>query len=166
MKEVSEVLNATARLLNAAADAIEKATNPLLTAPVDADPTGEIALAAAKKRAGTDKPGKKAKAETPAAPAPAAPVAPTPAATAKTLSDEDSLKEIRAVAKVYVQRFGAQADGLAAFRKIMADKCGVAKIDDLKHEQRLTVIEAVKAELAKADEKKPAPAAASTGTEV
>lgn len=123
------------------------------------------APAAAAPKAAKDK---KSKAEPAAAPAPAIPAAPaaqTPAATGKELSAEDSLKEIRAVAKVYVQRFGNQADGLAAFRKIMSDKCGVAKIDDLKHEQRLIVIEAVKVELANADEKKPA-AAASTGTEV
>lgn len=156
MKEVSEVLNATARLLNAAADAIEKGLSAV------------PAVAAAPKAAKDKKAPKEAAAAPAAIPAPAAAAAPavqTPAATGKELSAEDSLKEIRAVAKVYVQRFGNQADGLAAFRKIMADKCGVAKIDDLKHEQRLTVIEAVKAELAKADEKKPA-AAAPTGTEV
>lgn len=170
MKEVSEVLNATARLLNAAADAIEKATNPLLAATVKTDIAAAPAPAAPSKGPGRPKkavaPAETA--PTPAAPAPAA--APERQATTPPtiLAAEDSLKEIRAVAKVYVQRYGNQADGLAAFRKIMSDKTGAGKIDDLKHEQRLVVIEAVKAELAKADSmlKSAAPAAPAAGSGV
>jgi len=98
------------------------------------------------------------KAEAPAAPV--APAAPAPAPTAGEVTEEASLLEIKAIAKTYVQRFANQVDGIKAFRQLMSDKVKVARLDDLVHAQRLIVIEAAKAEIAKAT---PAVAAANVG---
>ncbi len=91
------------------------------------------------------------------------PVAPPAATPVAPLGEDDSLKEVRAAAKVYVQRFANQTDGIAAFRKFMTDTTKVAKIDELSHPQRIQLIAAVKAAVAEIDAKKPA---ASAGTEV
>lgn len=76
------------------------------------------------------------------------PVAPT---ATKDLSEDDSILEVRNIAKTYAKRFANQLDGVAAFRKLMADTCKVGKMDDLVHAQRLQLIGVVKAEIAKAD---------------
>lgn len=93
-------------------------------------------------------------APTPAAGAQAA-AASTPAATAGAAvlepTEEESLKEVRALAKTYVQRFANQVDGIKAFRELIAATTGVARIDDLVHSQRLLVIAKAKAEIAKKD---------------
>lgn len=90
--------------------------------------------------------------------APAAGAAVVLPGSATEMSEDDSLKEVRAVAKAFVQRFANQVDGITAFRKLMSDTCKVGKIDDLVHAQRLQVITAAKAEILKADAPKPAAA--------
>jgi hypothetical protein len=82
------------------------------------------------------------------------------------MSEEESKAEIKAVAKVYIARFANQMDGIKAFRGLMSSTCGVGKLDDLVHAQRLQVIVAAKAELAKADTAKSAAPAAASGVEV
>ena len=100
-----------------------------------------------------------------AAGAPAAATPPPAAAGVLEPTEEDSLKEVRALAKTYVQRFANQVDGIKAFRELIAATTGVARIDDLVHSQRLIVIAKAKAEIAKKDVKPAAPAETS-GTAV
>lgn len=109
-----------------------------------------------------------AAAPTPAAGAPAAAAAtPAPAGAAVVEpSEEDSLKEVRALAKTYVQRFANQVDGIKAFRELIAATTGVARIDDLVHSQRLLVIAKAKGEIAKGKVASAVAPAATAGTAV
>ncbi len=151
MKELIEVLT---RAANAVAVYYEKeALNPIKAAQRgETDPTKTAAQVIAE----LPKPRKPRAGKAEAAPASDVnDLGPTTAAAAPTapagLSEEDSVKEVRAIAKVYVQRFANQVDGIAAFRKLMSDKLKVAKIDDLVHAQRVQMIAIAKEEIAKAD---------------
>lgn len=147
---MDELLKALTRAANAVAEYYEKQSNPLLplinrmekvAAAVQENPEIKTRKPRAPKaEAAAEQPSEK-----PAAAAPA------------EMTEADSLKEVRAVAKVYVQRFANQVDGIKAFRDLMAATCKVGKIDDLQHAQRLQMIVAAKAEINKADK----PAAAS-----
>lgn len=159
---MEELLKALTRAANAVAVYYEKQAHPLLPLVDAPAPTPAAEPQPEKVR-------KPRKAAEPApAPAPAAAAAPAPApapaapVAAGDMTEEQSLKEVRAIAKTFVQRFANQVDGITAFRKLMADTCKVGKIDDLVHAQRLQVITAAKAEIAKGAT--PAPVAA--GVEV
>jgi hypothetical protein len=165
---MSELIAALTRAANAVAIYYEKQASPLQAVT----PRESEALETAMKDepVKTRKP-RAPKAETvtlPEAPAAGAAVAiPTAPVAAKDMSEDDSVLEIRNVAKAYAKRFANQLDGVAAFRKLMADTCKVGKMDDLVHAQRLQLIGVVKAEIAKAD--KPAGVAVASsgaGTEV
>jgi hypothetical protein len=93
----------------------------------------------------------------PAAGAQAAATPPPAPAGVLEPTEEESLKEVRALAKTYVQRFANQVDGIKAFRELIAATTGVARIDDLVHSQRLLVIAKAKAEIAQKDVKAKAP---------
>lgn len=154
---MNELIEAWTRAGIAVAKYFEhKAGNPMPTSEEAVKPEVLAEIAAVKKERKT----RATKAEAPVA-AVAAPAAPPSVAE---MTEDASILELRAVAKVFVQRFGNQADGIAAFRKLMADTCKVAKIDDLVHAQRLQMIIAAKAEIAKAD--KTAPATVGAGVEV
>ena len=126
-------------------------------------------IAAAESAAAEPAPKKERKARAPKeekSPEPVAvSVAATPAPVLPTQTEEESLKEIQMVARTYVQRFGNMKDGIAAWRKLQLELCGVARLDDLVHAQRLTVIAAAKMELQQADTGG-AVASASAGVEV
>jgi uncharacterized phage protein gp47/JayE len=154
---MDELIKALTRAANAAADYYEKAGQPQLplTAPV-AEPVKEEKAPKAPK---AEKAPKAAKAEkTPETPAaPAAPVA------VGSEADKKSTEDVRAKAKFYVQRFANQMEGIAAYRALMKATCGVEKMDDLKHEQRLAVIAAVEKAVNDLNNAKPA---APAGVEV
>lgn len=153
---MNELIQAWTRAGLAVAAYFEKCGNPVLSvvrtgpetvvdtpAPVPAEP----------------KPRKPRAAKTDTVVLPEAPAAGAPVilpGSASEMSEDDSLKEVRAIAKAFVQRFANQVDGITAFRKLMSDTCKVGKIDDLVHAQRLQVITAAKAEILKADAPKPA----------
>lgn len=150
---MEELLKALTRAANAVAVYYEKQAHPLLPlgdAPASV-PASEPAPRTRKPRA--------PKIEAEIAP-PAAPVKP-----ASELSEAESTAKIKATAKTYVQRFANQVDGIAAFRKLMVDTCRVGKLDDLVHAQRLQVISAAEADIAKGTTA-PAPKPAAASVEV
>lgn len=149
---MNELIQAWTRAGNAVAAYYEKAGNPMLQVG-EVVKTEIIDLGPKKER----KP-RATKAEAPAPEAPKPEPAVVLPGSATEMSEDDSLKEVRAVAKAFVQRFANQVDGITAFRKLMSDTCKVGKIDDLVHAQRLQVITAAKAEILKADAPKPAAA--------
>lgn len=156
---MDELIKAWTRAGNAIAAYYEKAGSPL-TRVTDAPPaprlSEDVPPKTRKPRAPKDETIAAAPAPT-AAPAPAAAAAPTSAAVLEP-TEEDSLKEVRALAKTFVQRFQNQVDGIKAFRELIAATTGVARIDDLVHSQRLVVIAKAKAEIAKGKVAAPAPA--------
>lgn len=152
---MEELLKALTRAANAVAVYYEKASGEEIPAAAEPAPKKERKPRAPKEEI--------AAAPAPAAGAPAA-AASTPAPAGAAVvepSEEDSLKEVRALAKTYVQRFANQVDGIKSFRELIAATTGVARIDDLVHSQRLLVIAKAKGEIAKG---KVAPAAAPAET--
>lgn len=157
-KAVTDELKARTRLFNAQAAEIEArlsggvmASAPALAA-AEPGPKKERKPRAPKEDAIQAAP-------TPAADTPAAATPPPTAVGAAAViepSEDESLKEVRALAKTYVQRFANQVDGIKSFRELIAATTGVARIDDLVHSQRLLVIAKAKGEIAKG---KVAPAA-------
>lgn len=153
---MEELLKALTRAANAVATYYEKQAGVLGLPGLETPPEPKERKPRAKKEEITPAPA-------PAAGAPAAATPPAAVAGAAVVepSEEDSLKEVRALAKTYVQRFANQVDGIKAFRELIAATTGVARIDDLVHSQRLLVIAKAKGEIAKG---KVAPAAAPAET--
>ncbi len=165
---MDELLKAWTRAGNAVAAYFEKAVQPSLPG-LDSPPAAEPKPR--KKRTAADGPEAGAAAAAPAAippTPPAAPAAQPPAGAAVVeQSEEESLKEVRALAKTFVQRFQNQVDGIKAFRELIAATTGVARIDDLVHAQRLSVIAKAKMEIAQKDAPKvAAPQHETAGTAV
>lgn len=80
--------------------------------------------------------------------------APAPAKSrSPEMSEQDSLNTVRDLAVKYVKRWKMQQDGVTAFREMLSKEFRATKIDDLKHPQRVQLIERLKAEIAKGDVK-------------
>ena len=144
---MTDLIKALTRLANAAAEYLEKGNSPLLPLVAPAEAVAELFAPKKERKARTPKAEASAPAATAPAPADINDLGPAPtAAPTKTadLSEEDSVKEIRAAARIFVQRYPTQTDGTAAFRRLIAERFKVAKIDDLVHAQRLAIIAEVK----------------------
>jgi hypothetical protein len=146
---MDELIKALTRAATAVAVYYEKATAGHAAEQIDK----------AAEKVAVDKPtGKKEKAA--AKKADAAPSAPTASEDEK----KASLEKLREKAKAFVQRAANQQEGIAAYKAVMKETCGADKMDDLTHEQRLTLIPVLEEKL-KTPEAKIA-SAAKSGVEV
>jgi hypothetical protein len=171
MNGANEVLTATARLLNAVAECIEKGTNPTQAVGEIAGERTAATLPPAPEPTKTRRP-RTVKANDPVpepAPTPSndpmlgmlgadAPAAPAAPAAATEMSEKESTEKLTEMAKAICQRFptkGAEdrPEGFHMAKKILADHFGGKSISTLAHGERVKFIGIVKDVIAKADGK-------------